>query len=81
MTRLCIIQLWNTEKKITPVRGIEYDKHSHDKINFIPPDEAIALWESDYLAMGNMIYGKKLPFSELIVKLRELQMRFRKAMP
>lgn len=68
-------------ERVTPVRGIEYDKHTHDKINFIPPDEAIASWESDYIAMGHMIYGKKLPFTELLFRLRELQMRFRKAMP
>ena len=57
-------------QKITPVRGIDYKQHQHDRINFIPPDAIRKDWEKDYKIMTeSMIYGSYLPFNELINKL------------
>jgi len=68
-------------EKLTAVRGIEYDRHSPDKIDFIPPWDVLSAWESDYTAMKQMIHGPSLPFSELVAKLKELRWRFRKSQP
>jgi len=60
------------------VRGLDYTKHHPHTIDFIPPDEVLQPWESDYKAMQqNMIYGDSLPFAKLIVRLEELRGRFR----
>lgn len=69
-------ELYNTivehRKKITPVRGIDYNSHSMDKVCFIPPDNLLNEWENDYKSMQeNMIYGSSLPFNQLISKLKE----------
>ena len=58
----------------TPVRGISYDLHTPQTINFIPPEEVTELWKKDYQAMQEfMIYGKTLEFEELIEKLIHLK--------
>lgn len=60
--------------KYTPVRGISYDLHTPQTINFIPPAEVMELWKKDYQAMQEfMIYGKTLEFEELIIKLTILK--------
>ena len=60
-------------KKYTPLRGISYDLHKPEKLNIIPPDEVISLWEEDYKTMReNMFYGKSLDFEELIEKIKKL---------
>lgn len=61
------------------IRGIDYSKHSHDKIDFVPPDSILKMWESDYRAMQeSMIYGESKNFKELIRSIIELRDRFRK---
>lgn len=60
-------------RTLTPVRGIDYSRHSPDKINFIPPPAIIAAWQKDYEAMQeSMIYGESLSFTKLMQKLRLL---------
>lgn len=60
--------------KYTPIRGISYDLHTPQTINFIPPAEVTELWKKDYQAMQEfMIYGETLEFEELIKRLEELQ--------
>lgn len=60
--------------KYTPIRGISYDLHTPQTINFIPPPEVMELWKKDYQAMQEfMIYGKTLEFEELIKKLLTLK--------
>lgn len=54
-------ELYNTivrhRRKFTAIAGIDYDNHSPDKINFIPPDTILKRWEADYEEMkGSMIY-------------------------
>lgn len=66
-------------KKFNTVRGIDYANHQPDKIDFVPPNEIIKQWESDYVAMQeNMIYGNSKSFEELIKNIVELRERFRK---
>lgn len=70
--------LYNTiiehRRKFTLISKIDYNKHSPGNISFIPPDELLPLWESDYRQLQeNMIYGHSLSFDTLINKLTELQ--------
>lgn len=63
-------------KVITPLRGINYDNHTPDKINPVPPDDIIGEWEKDYIAMQqSMFYNPSLPFDKLIARLHELKAR------
>jgi ribosome-interacting GTPase 1 len=64
-------------KKFNQIRGISYDNHTPDKINFLPPQEVVANWERDYANMRDMIYGETLNFTQLITRIKELQKRFR----
>ncbi|GAA4770312.1 MULTISPECIES: nucleotidyl transferase AbiEii/AbiGii toxin family protein [Flavobacterium] len=64
--------------KYTPIRGISYDLHTPQTINFIPPAEVTELWKKDYQAMQEfMIYGDTMEFEELIDKLKNLNEIFR----
>jgi hypothetical protein len=72
--------LYNTivahRKHFAPIAGVDFEKHQPATIKFIPPNELLPLWESDYKQMQeNMIYGENLSFTELIGKLTELQRR------
>jgi len=61
-------------RTITPLRGIDYDNHTTNKINFIPPANIIADWKKDYQQMQqSMIYKDSLPFDKLIEKLETLK--------
>lgn len=63
-------------KLYTSIRGVDYDNHSPQKINPIPPAGIIDQWETDYKKMQqNMIYGKSLSFSDLIERMKELKSR------
>ena len=49
----------------SPVAGVDYARHQPRHIRFLPPDDRLPLWESDYKQMQeNMIYGPSLPFAE-----------------
>lgn len=63
--------------KYTSIRGISYDLHTPQTINFIPPAEVTELWKKDYQAMQEfMIYGETLEFENLISRMQELKERF-----
>ena len=60
--------------RFTPISGVDFANHSPDKIAFVPPAHLLPNWEGDYRQMQeNMIYGKSLPFAELIQNLSALQ--------
>ncbi len=60
----------------TSIRGIDYENHSPQRINLIPPAGIIDRWEKDYIVMQqSMIYGKSLSFNELIERVQELKRR------
>jgi hypothetical protein len=63
---------------LTKMKEVDYTTHTPDKINFVPPLNIIDLWKADYESMqNNMIYGKSLPFDELIDRIKELNELFR----
>jgi predicted nucleotidyltransferase component of viral defense system len=60
--------------KFTHLAGVDYAKHNPANIKIVPPDKLLPLWEKDYYEMvENMIYGERLPFSELIQRIAALQ--------
>ncbi|MDR1920005.1 MAG: nucleotidyl transferase AbiEii/AbiGii toxin family protein [Tannerellaceae bacterium] len=63
---------------LTKMKEVNYTTHTPNKISFVPPDFVIDYWRKDYEKMQSMIYGKSLPFDELIDRMRELNARFRK---
>jgi predicted nucleotidyltransferase component of viral defense system len=66
-------------KTITPIRGIDYNNHVPDKINFIPPDSIKEEWEKDYRQMQeNMIYKDSLQFDKLLERLTSLNNKINK---
>ncbi|MBD0332778.1 MAG: nucleotidyl transferase AbiEii/AbiGii toxin family protein, partial [Chitinophagaceae bacterium] len=70
-----IIQHREAFNKVT---GVDYGSHYPASINFLPSQEQLSEWESDYKAMQeNMIYGKSLAFADLIANLKTLMQRFR----
>jgi hypothetical protein len=60
-------------QKVTPERGIVYTNHVHEKINLIPPENAIGDWEKDYKIMQeSMLYNPSLSFDKLMNRIKEL---------
>lgn len=60
------------------ISWVDYKTLSYSTISFLPPDGIISLYEDDYQTMQEqMIYGKTVPFKELIDRLKELQQKFR----
>ena len=60
------------------LKFFDYQKHHPSTIRIVPPNEIIADWETDYQKMCNsFIYGEKLPFTQLLERMNELQERFR----
>ncbi len=58
---------------------VDYDKLMPKAIDFIPREEIMADWKSDYAEMcDHFIYGTQLSFDALIERMKELQERFRK---
>jgi len=64
-------------RTLTAMKEVDYDTHVPERINFVPPAFIMDSWRKDYEKMQNMIYGKSLPFDELIDRIRELNERFR----
>lgn len=64
-------------KQFNPIRGISYENHTFQAINFIPPAEVIDLWRQDYEQMGVMIFGEKPSFDEIIQEMSSLVQMFR----
>lgn len=64
-------------KTITPLRGINYDKHEKGKLSIIPPPEVIKNWEQDYKTMQeNMIVGHSLNWDDLLERIKNIEDRF-----
>jgi len=65
-------------RTLTAMKEVDYDTHTPDKINFVPPEAMLAQWKEDYEAMQlGMIHGKSLPFNKLIDRIKVLNERFR----
>jgi len=58
------------------LNGFDYDTLAPQTVKIIPPESVIDLWKEDYEIMQRtMIYGKSLPFNELIEKIKLLNER------
>ncbi|GHU69681.1 hypothetical protein FACS189413_08970 [Bacteroidia bacterium] len=56
--------------------GFDYATLASKTIKIVPPENVIDLWKADYETMQRtMIYGKSLPFNELIDKIKQLNER------
>ena len=61
-------------RTITPVRGIDYDRHKPEFIDPIPPAAVLDAWKNDYQIMQEeMIYGESPKFEELLDHVQELK--------
>lgn len=57
---------------------VNYETLARTTINFIPPAHALQACRHDYVEMTEtMFYGNVLTFDELIIRLQDLQQRFR----
>ena len=64
--------------KFNLLRGIDYSKHSPEKISILPPKTKLKEWRNDYEIMQeSMIYGESLSFDNLIAKISELEKRLK----
>ncbi len=64
-------------KMFSPVAGVDYENHQPQKIQFIPPQHLLPIWEADYKQMReNMIHDTDaLTFKILIEKLLLVQQK------
>jgi len=71
-------ELYNTivahREKFSRLGGVDYSKHAPECIRIVPPESVLLLWEEDYERMKNsMIYGEKISFNELILRINDVQ--------
>lgn len=60
------------------IKYVDYQKHHPSSIRFCPAKEYEKEWKNDYEEMKNtFIYGDALLFEDLMVRMEELQERFR----
>jgi hypothetical protein len=65
---------WVDREKFSHLGGVDYTKHAHKYIRIVPPENLLPLWEKDYNNMTiSMVYGKKLSFNELIMRISDIQ--------
>ena len=58
----------------TKIASVDYSLHQPRTLNPIPPDKIMGDWEKDYKFIQEaMIYGKSLPFAELIERIKKLK--------
>ncbi|MCL2512098.1 MAG: nucleotidyl transferase AbiEii/AbiGii toxin family protein [Bacteroidales bacterium] len=57
------------------IKDFDYDTLFPATINIIPPKFAVTDWEEDYNKMRTMIYGKYVPFNNLIDSIKQLNER------
>jgi len=62
----------------TAMLGVDYSDDMRSHLCLTPPEQWLNEWKEDYERMcQTMIYGKKLPFDQLIERIKELESRFR----
>ena len=66
-------------RTITPIRGIDYNRHKPEFINPIPPDAVFQEWKKDYQIMQEqMIYGDSIKFEVLLENIEALKNKINK---
>lgn len=74
--------LWNSihhhREVFTHMRDVDYTQDIRDRITLVPPVEYYQIWTKDYVDMqSSMIYGESIPFDKLMIRMNELERRFR----
>lgn len=74
--------LWNNishhRQVFTSMKDVDYTPDIRKRIVLLPPTSFREEWQRDYEAMRSaMIFGESLPFEQLMIRLEELQQRFR----
>jgi hypothetical protein len=60
-------------KLLFSVNDVDYSLHQPQLINLVPPDKVLKDWEKDYKDLSeNMIYGEKLPWNDLVERIKAL---------
>lgn len=58
------------------IRGIDYSRHTPDRLRILPPEELLPLWEEDYRSMQDQfIYGESPSWGDLLQALASAQDR------
>lgn len=75
-------RLWNNishhRQVFTSMKDVDYTPDIRKRIVLLPPTSFREEWQRDYEAMRSaMIFGESLPFEQLMIRLEELQQRFR----
>ncbi len=75
-------ELWENirhhREVFTSIRGVDYTPDARQRIVLIPPKEFESEWRKDYDSMQkSMIYGDRMPYDDLILKIGLLQDLFR----
>jgi len=61
-------------EKFSRLGGVDYTKHAPEYVQIVPPESVLLLWEDDYERMkSSMIYGEKISFNELIMRIKDVQ--------
>lgn len=62
----------------TAMLGVDYSDDMRSHLCLTPPEPWLSEWQDDYNRMcQTMIYGDKLPFDQLLARIKELEERFR----
>jgi hypothetical protein len=68
--------------KFNPIRGLDYNNHTPDKIKIVPPESIVKEYERDYGEMAtSMIHGEPLTFQNLMQRIIALQARINEMSP
>jgi hypothetical protein len=83
MNALKDIGLYNTivnhRRTFNHLHYVDYNRHHPSLVNICPPDKYLDEWKKDYKQLQEtFIYGKSLPFDQLIERMDELTERIRK---
>ena len=66
-------------KHYSRLKHVRYETLAPGTISFLPPAELREMYRQDYVVMQEqMIYGKPVPFEELMLGMEELLQKFRK---
>lgn len=69
-------------EKYSRLGWVDYTMLHRDSISFVPPDDLMTMYESDYKSMREeMIYGEAPEFSGLVKRIKKLNNRFRTVPP
>lgn len=70
------LSIVNHRRRFIGLKGFDYNTLMPQTIDIIPPNTVMAQWAGDYRSMQeSMIFGKSLPFAELMKRIKILNER------